>query len=297
MSFTLQQLKVFSSVAKTLNLRQTADQLFLTPPAVTKQLQNLELALGFDLLVRYKNRVSLSDKGERFYQKILPILQEINVLKEVEVPAIRESYTLVRFAMSHIFEQSLLSMLCRLKKVKKHLEVDVAVMSKKAQLNALKANKIDVAIVVLSDGELKALQKEDFQAFHYKAIVFHPYIARKLLLDDHQHILEASKRQKVLSGQKAVLIDSDVNLLPIPERNIRYMNSYLSIYNAIVSGLGYGFLPSNLIQNIAKDPSLYQLDEEISVKKPPVESYFVCLKGGRAKSIIQELIQLIMKKV
>ena len=57
------RLKVFRAVAEQLNFRKAAEQLFLTQPAVTQQIQALENDLGVRLFDRTANRVALTAKG------------------------------------------------------------------------------------------------------------------------------------------------------------------------------------------------------------------------------------------
>lgn len=58
------RLKVFRAVAEHLNFRKAAEQLFLSQPAVTQQIQALEEDLGIRLFDRTGGRVSLTRQGE-----------------------------------------------------------------------------------------------------------------------------------------------------------------------------------------------------------------------------------------
>src|SRR5260370_247997 len=57
------RLKVFRTVADTLNFRQAAEALYLTQPAVTLQIKALEEELGVPLFDRTENRVALTEAG------------------------------------------------------------------------------------------------------------------------------------------------------------------------------------------------------------------------------------------
>ena len=77
------RLKVFRAVAQHLNFRKAADQLFLTQPAVTLQIQALENELGVRLFDRAGGKVSLTPQG-----KIL--LNHANKLASIAAQAERE---------------------------------------------------------------------------------------------------------------------------------------------------------------------------------------------------------------
>jgi len=73
------RLKVFRAVAKDLNFRKAAEQLFLTQPAVTFQIKALENDLGVRLFDRAANRISLTPQGSlllRYANKIATLASE-----------------------------------------------------------------------------------------------------------------------------------------------------------------------------------------------------------------------------
>lgn len=66
-------LKTFVVAAKHENYRLTAEELFISQPAVTKHIQNLERYLGVELFIRDSKRVTLNANGAHF----LPIANDI----------------------------------------------------------------------------------------------------------------------------------------------------------------------------------------------------------------------------
>ena len=60
-----QKIRLFLSLAETLNFTETANQLFITQQAVSKHIAQFEADLGFPLFVRSKHKVSLTPAGER----------------------------------------------------------------------------------------------------------------------------------------------------------------------------------------------------------------------------------------
>lgn len=63
MKFDLRQLQAFVMLAETGNYREAADRLFITQPALTKQIQGLELALGATLFNRGRHGAGLTAIG------------------------------------------------------------------------------------------------------------------------------------------------------------------------------------------------------------------------------------------
>ena len=63
MKFDLRQLQAFVTLADTANYRETASRLFITQPALTKQIQGLEQTLGCSLFKRGRHGAELTALG------------------------------------------------------------------------------------------------------------------------------------------------------------------------------------------------------------------------------------------
>lgn len=74
----LQQIKLFVTIAETKNITQAAKQLFISQPAVSRQLSLLESELGYSLLIRNNRGVELSDTGEVLYARGKRILNDLD---------------------------------------------------------------------------------------------------------------------------------------------------------------------------------------------------------------------------
>ena len=105
MSYTLHQLRVFISIVDNKSVRKAAENLFLTPPAVTKQLQNLEEIIEIELFERRNNSLSLNREGKCFYDLIKPVIDKVDEIDRLELPLLRSKKSNIRIGMSPIFEQ------------------------------------------------------------------------------------------------------------------------------------------------------------------------------------------------
>lgn len=72
------QLKYFKAVAKTGKIVTAADNLYVTPPAISTSLSQLERELGAQLFNRKGNRLILNKQGEIFLDYVDAILDSIN---------------------------------------------------------------------------------------------------------------------------------------------------------------------------------------------------------------------------
>lgn len=76
--FTLAQLRCFVAVAETLSFRQAAEDLRMTQPPLTRQIQALERAMGAELLDRGGKRIALTAAGHVLFEDATRILHDID---------------------------------------------------------------------------------------------------------------------------------------------------------------------------------------------------------------------------
>ena len=62
--------KIFKIVADEKNITKASEKLYISQPAVTKHIKNLELELGVQLFNRSNNGMSLTVDGQKLYDKI-----------------------------------------------------------------------------------------------------------------------------------------------------------------------------------------------------------------------------------
>lgn len=87
-SVNFHQLEIFYAVARRLSYSRAAEELYISQPAVSKRVQELEKALGTQLFYRQGRRISLTDAGRVVYdyaQKIFSLTDEVGrTLRELE---------------------------------------------------------------------------------------------------------------------------------------------------------------------------------------------------------------------
>lgn len=79
----LNQLVMFTSVAKHGSLREASDLLHKTQPAISQAIRQLESELGFSLFSRSGYRLALTSAGKTVYQHALRLLDEASSLRQV----------------------------------------------------------------------------------------------------------------------------------------------------------------------------------------------------------------------
>ena len=74
---TLRQLKVFESVARQLSFSRAAEELYLTQPAVSMQIKQLEDNVGLPLFEQMGKKIYLTDAGNELYYYSRGISQQL----------------------------------------------------------------------------------------------------------------------------------------------------------------------------------------------------------------------------
>jgi DNA-binding transcriptional LysR family regulator len=141
--FELRHLVYFREVARTLHFRKAAEALAVAQPALSRQIAQLEAALGAALFVRSRRKVELTAAGRALADRVEPLLRalaavpgELRALTEGETGHVRVGFT--GLAMATVLPGVLREFHRRYPKIR--LELNESPTS--AQLVALAAGEI-----------------------------------------------------------------------------------------------------------------------------------------------------------
>ena len=244
---TLRQLRVFSAVARHLSFGKAADELHLTPPAISMQIKELEEQVGLPLFDRGGRSVALTVTGEYLLVYVRKILA---TLKDAEDAVARLSglqtgrLTIGMVSTAKYFVPRLMA---RFRAEHPGIEVRLAIGGNREQLVALlQANEVDLAIMGRPPREL-ATRAEPF-AVHPPVIVTppdHPLVkaghAPAAALADYEFLIREEG-----SGTRAAMekFFADHRLAP---RVAMEMTSNETIKQAVMAGMGISFLSLHTI--------------------------------------------------
>ena len=71
------QLEYFCAVTECHGITQAAQKLYVTQPAISNAIRELEKEFSVNLFIRSKNHLTLTNEGEMFYQKASALLESI----------------------------------------------------------------------------------------------------------------------------------------------------------------------------------------------------------------------------
>jgi|Cm827metagenome_2_1110796.scaffolds.fasta_scaffold10897_1 LysR family transcriptional activator of glutamate synthase operon len=107
----LSQLRYFKALAENGNLTQTANKLYLSPPALSASISNLEKELGIQLFDRVGRRMFLNRNGTLFLKRINNALSTLDYAKaEVsDIGTKKESTVHIATTSPNVFQNAFLS--------------------------------------------------------------------------------------------------------------------------------------------------------------------------------------------
>ena len=145
--FTLRQLQVFDKVASHLNYSRAAEELYLSQPAVSMQIKQLEGHIGLPLFEQMGKKIFLTEAGRELFHYARSIAQQLAEMEAVfdEMKGLgRGKLTLSVVNTANYFTPQLLAKFCQ-----RHPNINVIlqVANRDAVLKQLTDNSTDLAIM------------------------------------------------------------------------------------------------------------------------------------------------------
>ncbi len=142
------RLRVFQSVAKNLSFTKASQELYISQPAISKHIQELEANYQTRLFDRQGNKISLTEAGKLLYEHSIRILDAYKQL-EYEMHLLNNEYSgELRLGASTTISQYVLPHFLG-NFIRKFPEVALSVMNGNSRLieTALLENRIDLGLV------------------------------------------------------------------------------------------------------------------------------------------------------
>ncbi len=92
-------LRTFEAVARRLSFRAAADELFLTQPAISRQIRGLEDELGTALFLRGTRHVEITGAGQQLLRCVEPLLERLDgTVRQIRIAQRRQPVGVTTFA-------------------------------------------------------------------------------------------------------------------------------------------------------------------------------------------------------
>lgn len=240
-TLTLRQLQIFVVAARHLSYARAAEELHLTPPAISMQLKQLEDNVGLPLFERLGRGVALTAAGELLVHHALRVLGEIKDA-EANLQAMLGAETgQLSVGLVSTAKYFMPRLLARFAQSHPGIEVQFSVGNRASLLQKLQDNAIDLAVMGRIPTEIDA---------HAEPMASHPYVligpadhplrdARRFDMHELRH--ETFLLREEGSGSRRVAEEMFKNHLFTPPRTIS-MGSNETIKQAVMAGMGIALM-------------------------------------------------------
>ncbi len=292
MNYTLNQLRIFSKVAETLNITKAADDLFLTQPAVSIQLKNFQDQFDLPLYEIINKRFYLTDFGKEIEQICNTILNEIEEINrktqdfkglltgKLKIAVVSTGKYIAPYLFSDF--------------IKRHKDVELImdVNNKTQVVKALENNQVDFALVSILPDQLFIDKME--------------LLKNKLFLIGDKNFEIKNKKLDKNSLKNFTFIFREQgsatrqimesyfleNKLKIEKR--LELTSNEAVKQAVIAGLGISIMPIIGVKNELQNKEL----KIIPLKSFPIESSWnlIWLKDKKFSPVAKEFQKFINKE-
>ncbi|HEY0450859.1 LysR family transcriptional regulator [Actinophytocola sp.] len=140
MDLDLRLVRYFVAVADELHFGRAAASLYISQPALSKQIRKLEEQLGAPLLVRDSRHVTLTARGQRFLDEARTLLSIAERMQQENQPGVLRVAHVFELATSRIVVDAYTS-------ARKDIQLIESALDSVGQLHALLDGLLDVAIM------------------------------------------------------------------------------------------------------------------------------------------------------
>ncbi|MCL2408146.1 MAG: LysR family transcriptional regulator [Oscillospiraceae bacterium] len=246
MGLDMLRLNLFASLARTLNFSRTAEQYFITQPAVSHHIKKLEAELGVKLINRSSHEVSLTAEGEEFLSYISQIL-EISSTAENRIQNMAKGQLgHIRIAALSYASYQLCNCLSKLYEMHPHIQADIDLLEGAELIRSLQQGDHDfyfAARPMIPDNDEyshEIIHRGRLEVFVNKNI------ADTIDLNDWSTV----EMYPFVSVPQSGILASQIRLIcknrDIKPRIINYYNRAESVVLSVNAGIGVAILPGEL---------------------------------------------------
>ena len=160
---TLRQLRYFKAVVENGSFSRAAESVYVSQPALSLQIRELEDNLGMPLLERESRGVILTPLGREIHEQALRVLDEVLLLETMGKRFEAGPFRVVVGIVSTLAPYLLAGLLERLQVASSRVELDVLEAPGQNLVSSLLAGRLDAAVLSLPLGLLELAERELFE--------------------------------------------------------------------------------------------------------------------------------------
>ncbi len=283
--------KTFYEVARTKSLTVASDNLFITPPAVSKKIKQLEEQLNEELFIRGNNGLSLTSAGESLYTYVEQGLKIFDTGEKIVTN--NEDLNVVKLRIgspSHVSNYYLMNCIKTAREDYPNMELALFGGSNgKELIKLIEDNKIDFAI----DATHLNINKPNIKVEELTTIQ-NIFISKKPL--KIENLKELEKLKYILPFESTATYKELVQCLANNNVSIKSsteMDITESRVAAVKEGLGIGYVMKQAVKEELENGELYEVDIPLNLPKAQINLIYM---DGRLTKADKKFINEYLKK-
>lgn len=245
----LSHLQTFVTVASEGSMTAAADKLFLTQPAVSQQMKNMEDELGVELIVRGSKQIKMTAQGEILYEhakKILSLAQ----LAEVSIKSIGAQLRgELRIGTLNTIGLHLMSpVVSRLLKFNPDFKIKVDYAKGESLIQSYKKGDLDVIILPETESNYKTTLNDSKSQILFQEEMWLVGSGKDEFYPMNMAIGEIKKIPYVHFANEFPEFDQKLHQATGSVQSVFESSNVGTLKRVIEYGLGIGFLPSHSIR-------------------------------------------------
>lgn len=247
-NYTLKQLQTFIEVAREKSVSRAAERLFVTQPAVSMQIRQLEEAFGLSLIEPVGRNIQLTHAGQEFLIHAIAALGKLKDLEASMAEHVGAKKGRIELGIVSTAKYFVPMLLVRFAKLMPGIDVVLHIDNRDNILGMLQRNELDLVIMGRAPANIDC-EATPF-ASNPLGIVAppdHPLVRRKRMafdmVKDHPFVVREQG-----SGTRAAM-ERLFQQYEIPVKVAMEMPSNETIKQAVMAGMGLAFLSMRTVRH------------------------------------------------
>ncbi|WP_106497472.1 LysR family transcriptional regulator [Lentibacillus sp. Marseille-P4043] len=271
----MRTLEMFILAAECENFRMVAEKMFITQPAVTFQIRQLEKELGNKLFIKSGRNIALTELGRLFYIEAKEIIAQYNKSINTINRFQQGYYKTIRVAISALLADTILpSILRQYTERYPHVELSIQVLESEQISNVVFSGEVDIGLSCLPG--LSTVNSVKFYEEPVSLVCSHdgydaetgPIIDARGLLEGH---IIFSDNHPAYWGSIKEQLKASVNTYKLMKVNQSHITKRF-----VLEGIGVSFLPKSIINREMMEGRL--LEVPVPFMNLPTASMYIVYK-------------------
>lgn len=258
-NLTMRQLQIFSVAARHLSFVRASEELFLTQPAVSMQIRQLEETVGMPLFDKIGKKMYLTEAGRQIERTAHEVLGAIKNAQDSLAALAGLRKGLVSVALVSTAKYFVPKLIALFKQSYPEIELRITVSNRETLIQLLHNNEIDLAIMGRPPQGMDVLS---FPLARHPHVIIaapdHPLASRRRIKPEE--LAEETFLIREEGSGTRLAMEAFFDEVGVQPQRGMVMGSNETIKQAVIAGLGLGFISLHTLALELKAGELAVLD-------------------------------------